>query len=275
MDRDRKINFRKPGHPIHGWFTNTCPSDEALGPFVTNRAHVELDPEGPFANNLVVDMPFHANHTQNVKVDWQPEPACMTSYLALASTKDYHQTVDGAQPDTYVVRALSQGPRENCDHVVHHDAGRRAGPWKAVAYLAGWRQGKSSLGTVVAISPEGTKIAAATWNRVTFYSLSPKLLHQGELQHYFPARDYNKKKGFGRLRPTPLPSEGVVHNMVWADETKLYATTDRGLIEWDLGPTCHGGREVLSLTYDAWPENVLALPGVGTRWHYSDEMDID
>lgn len=113
------------------------------------------------------------------------------------------------------------------------------------------RNPRSSLGTVVAISPKGTKLAAATWSRVLMWSFSPKLLVQGGLQHYFPIRDFNLRKGFGRLRPTLLSSEGVVHNMQFTDETHLYATTDRGLVRWDVGHLSEGRRENLSLRFDA------------------------
>jgi len=106
---------------------------------------------------------------------------------------------------------------------------------------------RSSLGTVVAISPEGTRLAAATWSRVLMWSFSPRLLLQGELQHYFPTRDFNLRKDFGRLRPTLLSSGGVVHNMQFTDETHLYATTDQGLVRWDIGHLSDSGRDNRSL----------------------------
>ena len=158
-----------------------------------------------------------------------------------------------------------------CDHVIDLEGGRRLPSWKALALLAGYREGTSSLGTVVAISPRGTKIAAATWSRVLVWSLNPTLLHQGELQHYFPVRDYNSKKGFGRLRPTLLSSEGVVHSMLWTNETQLYAATDRGLVKWDMGHMSDGERESLSLAYDAWPDTAVAAP-VTTRAHQRRPM---
>lgn len=105
----------------------------------------------------------------------------------------------------------------------------------------------SSLGTVVAISPKGTRLAAATWSRVLMWSFSPGLLLQDELQHYFPMRDFNLRKGFGRLRPTILSSVGVVYGMQFTDETHLYATTDQGLVKWDIGHLSDGRREHLSL----------------------------
>ena len=259
VDYDKKLNFWRPGHPIHGWFTNTCRPGDTFRPIVGNKETIDLDPSSAYSETLSVDMPFHMCHS--LHEDWQPGPMCEMSYLALATTMELHQKADGAQTHTFIVQADHVIPSANCDHKNHLDDGRKLGSWTAVAYLAGWRQGHSSLGTVVAVSPEGTKIAAAIWDRVILYSLNPTLLHQGELEHYFPARDYNARKGFGRLRPVLLPSDGVVHRMVWREETQLYATTDRGLVKWDLEATCHSKRKALSLTYATWPPGPLELPG--------------
>lgn len=78
-------------------------------------------------------------------------------------------------------------------------------------------------------------------------------------------RDYNERKGFGRLRPTLLHSEGVIHNMLWTNETQLYATTDEGLVKWDISHMSDGEREDLSLAYDAWPDTAVAVPAMGIR----------
>lgn len=34
--------------------------------------------------------------------------------------------------------------------------------------------------------------------------------------------------------PTLLSTEGVVHEMLWTNETQLYATADQGLAKWDI-----------------------------------------
>ena len=172
-----------------------------------------------------------------------------------------------------------------CSHAVNLDAGRRSSSWTALALLAGWKPGTSSLGTVVAISPGCTRVAAASWDRVLVWTLDPGLLHQGSLETYFPACDWNRRKGLGRLRPVRLQAgiggkgwaggiggDGtgggragkelvgakgdVVYGLTWVCETTLYAVTDRGLVRWDVGPKAEGGREELKLAYDAWSEFV-------------------
>lgn len=264
---DRKINLYGLGHPIHGWFTTTTdPSEDEFTPPWSNSGLVHLESMKPVihVDYFAVGMPFHATHYDQVDVSWQSALVCWTSYLALGYGKSHSQGSGDGHPDAYILQA--ETPVINsCDHRVNLDDGRTLGTWKAVALLAGWRQGTSSLGTILAISPEGTKIAAATWNRVLVWSLHPKLLHQGELQHYFSVRDYNTRKAFGRIRPTLLSSEGVVHKMLWTDETCLYATTDKGLINWDMGHLSDGERDDLKLAYDAWPNTAIALPAVGIR----------
>lgn len=208
-------------------------------------------------------MPFHAAHCYGVTVDWSTAPMCGNSYLALGMTK--HRRASSNHPDVFIVQADAIVFSADCEHRSNPEEGRKARSWKALAFLAGYREGASSLGTVIAVSPGGTRIAAATWSRVLVWSFSPKLLHQGELQHYFPTHDYNSRKGFGRLRPTLLPSQGVVHSMLWTNETQLYATTDRGLAKWDIGHRSEGEREHLSLAYDAWPNAAVAAPVTGSK----------
>ena len=235
---------------------------EECGPIFTNFAFLNIGTESSIeSREFRVGMPFHGIHFEGITdTYWHPVPHCRTSYLALGISRDVNESSN--HPNAFVVQADCDTEAAHCNHRVRLDYGRRLTSWKAVALLAGWRQSISSLGTILAISPDGTKVAAADWSRLLIWSLDPKLLHQGELQHYFPIRDYNEGKGFGRLRPTLLLSEDVVYNMMWINETCLYATTERGLVRWDLGPKSGGQRDDLELRYDAWPDTALATPAV-------------
>ena len=208
-------------------------------------------------------MPFHATHSYGVTVDWSAAAICGNSYLALGMMKYSREYTN--HPDVFIVHAESIVLSSDCQHRIIPEEGRKIQSWEPLAFLAGYRQGASSLGTVIAVSPEGTRIAAATWSQVLIWSFSPKLLLQGGLQHYFPIHDYNPRKGFGRLRPTLLPSQGVVHSMLWANETQLYATTDRGLAKWDIGHRSEGEREHQTLAYDVWPDTATAAPVSGSK----------
>lgn len=55
--------------------------------------------------------------------------------------------------------------------------------------------------------------------------------------------------------------------MTWASETLLYATTDQGLVRWDIGHMSQGEREDLTLAYDAWPHTALVSPPI-PRWEW-------
>lgn len=248
VDNDTKLNLYKAGAPIHSWYTS-CPNplDEESGTILSNTASIDIENDGT-RQAFEVGMPYYGIHTYSVFADRQLMPVCQISYFALAMGKTLNQH---GQTDVFIVYSDSYLPVGSCDHNVHLDKGRKSSSWTALALLAGFKQCcLSSLGTVVAISPGGTRIAAANWSRVLFWTVNPRVLLQGELQHYFPACDYNMRKGIGRLRPTLLPSEGVVHKMLWTNETQLYASTDQGLAKWDIGHMSEGRRENLSLAYD-------------------------
>ena len=259
VDNDKKLNLFKPGNPIHSWYTTACnPTREECDPLLSNFAFINISTDDSYADGeFEVGMPFHASHFDGVTVDGQNALVCETSYLAIGISRNCNRF--SKHPDAFLVQAEDRVQAASCRHEVKLDDGRRLTRWKAVALLAGWRKGDSSLGTVVATSPGGSRVAAATWSRILIWSFHPKMLHQGELQHYFPTRDYNERKGFGRLRPTLLSPEGVVHNLLWTDETHLYATTDQGLVKWDIGPLSDGERDELTLTYDAWPDTAVAV----------------
>lgn len=248
VDNDSRLNFYEADAPVHSWYTS-CPNpaDEESGPIFSNTASIENEKAG-IRQAVEVGMPYYGIHTYSAVVDRQSTAAmCQKSYFALAMSKTVNQN---GQPDVFVVSAQSHLSVYSCCHNIHLDKGRiRHSTWRALALLAGFKRCPSSLGTVVAISPGGTRIAAADWARVLVWSLDPQVL-EGELQQYFPARDYNIRKGIGRLRPTLLSSEGVVYKMFWTDETQLYATTDRGLANWNIGHMSEGRRESLSLEYD-------------------------
>lgn len=266
---DRVLNFHMPGSPIHNWFTNsTSPSSTTSGPIHSNLAHITIPPSLVYSN-FKVAIPFHAHHTPSINVSYSTAPFCRTSYLALGECTDSDFVGGPNSSNVFIVTGDIDTAPHLCNHVPNLDAGRRNSTWTVLALLSGWRHGTSSLGTVLAISSKGTHIAAATWDRVLIWSLDPHLLHQGSLEHYFPACDWNQGKGLGRLRPVRVRSAGVVYAMCWVGECVLYAVTDGGLVRWDVGPRADGGKEVLRLEYDAWKETAVAAPLVGGglwRW---------
>ena len=260
---DRVLNFHMPGSPIHNWYTNsTSPSSSTSGPIRTNAAYITIPPS-LITSTFKVGIPFHAHHTPSISVAYSAGPMCRTSYLALGECTDSDFVGGPNSSNVFIVSGEIDAAPQACNHTPNLDAGRRNGTWNTLALLSGWRHGTSSLGTVVAISGKGTHVAAATWDRVLIWSLDPHLLHQGSLEHYFPACDWNQGKGLGRLRPVRVRSAGVVYAMCWVGESVLYAVTDGGLVRWDVGPRADGGKEFLRLEYDAWKETAVAAPLVG------------
>ncbi|KAL9124122.1 MAG: hypothetical protein Q9217_006518 [Psora testacea] len=262
-ERGKQLDLFEPGRHIQSWYSHVSESREQTHTLVSpNTCLLDLDNDDIWAE-VLIGTPFHASHSSEVTVDWDPSPHCSTSYLALGITE---HSYGSDHPNVFIMQQEIYKRSQDCDHLLNLEAGR--GPvfqWKALALLAGYRQGSSSLGTVMAISPEGTRIAAARWSRVYLWSFDPKSLLQGGLQIYFPPQDYNARKGIGRLRPTILPqSRGVVHSMIWTNEEHLFAITDRGLVKWDLGWMCDGEKEDLSMEYDTWPDYAVCLPAPGT-----------
>lgn len=213
---------------------------------------IDVEGEGDFYRFLV-GMPFFGHHTPGIpSPDGFGDPACQFDYLAIGINADL-----GA----FITHMSRDQPQQVCSHIVDVEKGRRSTFWDPIALLAGWQHNSSSsLGTVMAISYQARRIAAATWSQVLIWSLEPLTMIQGNLEHYFPARDWNERKGIGRLRPTLLPNEGVVYKLIWVGENNLYATTDRGLVQWDMSTLSEGEKEDMALAHDAWPETAVDQP---------------
>lgn len=235
IDKGLALNFFELGFPVHKWFARTDPVDIISG-ILPNAFGIQIAPEHD-PERFVIGMPFWGCHVRG--------NVCISCFLAIGvSTTD-------DENNTYIVHGvgvLRQG--NQCNHEIDLQIGIKCGHWKAVAFLAGLKQSNSSLGIVMAISPGGSRIAAASWDCVLIWTFDPFLLHLNSVRHdrgYFPIRDYNPTKKIGRLRPIKLPSRGVVYGMRWTSERVLFATTDHGIIQWDMRCTSMGQHEDLSL----------------------------
>lgn len=265
---DKVLHLHSPGHPIHKWYTySTSANAEHSTTYHENREWLDINAED-ILTGFSIGIPFHGVHSAGITVDYTDHPVCRTSYLAIAVERE--DGCEGSVTNAFLVQSDHDHSPATCSHTTNLHAGRRSSSWRALAFLAGYRKGTSSLGTILAVSPSGTQIAAATWSTVLIWSFDANLLLQGGLEHYFPTVDYNTRKELGRLRPVRLRPEGVVHRLCWVGETTLYAVTDRGLVRWECGHLAEGTRQELTLQYDAWPETAIAMPlcglGRGGRW---------
>ena len=256
------------GRFVHSW-TATVPDveDRPRQLIRPSRIWIDVDKEEGFNTwKIEIGKPFYERHTSDIldPNDDNQVPQCRRSWLALGFGKPPgHDRVGDRCDSVFVMQSTVHKNSINCDHLINLDG--RTSWWKVVALLGGYRQGESTLGTVMAVSPDGTRIAAAVWGQICLWTLDPKLLVEGDLQLYFPPRDYNARKDIGRLRPTVLSrSCNVVHGMQWTNEEVLFAITDRGLLKWDLGCMSDGTTEDLSMIWDTWPTNALSVPAPGS-----------
>ena len=158
----------------------------------------------------------------------------------------------------FIVQTEAVVPESICRHEINLQVQRPGEMWRPVAFLAGWRAGSSSLGTVMALSPGGKRIAAAMWDQLLIWTVDVDVLYHHGLQQYFPVRDFNKRKGIGRLRPTRLSTEGigVIYALRFVSQFSLFASTERGLVQWDMRVMSRGERQVLSLDQEAVPTGI-------------------
>lgn len=247
------INFYEAGNPIHSWFISSFEGVETDGTLTwqssRNAFWIDLHGQTTF---LELGMPFRGLHW-----DMNPEQTRFCGYT-------YHAigiTTTSSPASAFILASQYHLPMADCPHSVDLDRGRNRVDWILVAFLAGWRLGRSSLGTVMAVSPGGNGVAAATWDLLLIWTLDGDLLQNGTLRHYFPVRDYDLKRSIGRLRPTKLSTDGigVIYSLRWASETSLFADTEVGLVQWDMSITSTGQRQTLSLDQEARPGNGVTL----------------
>ena len=240
----KHLDLFEAGRSVHSWSAEISTSSaQQSSRLSSSHRNVELEKDGT-RTEFTIGTPFYSRHSRDVAVEGGSLPNCSDSYLALGFSDDASGV---EQTSVFIMQAEVLTLSRRCKHSANLESERGMHlQYRPLALLAGYRQGDSSLGTVMAISPDGRRIAAAVWSRVYLWSLDPKLFTQGGLDLYFPSRDYNMRKGIGRLRPIALPAPGaVIHSMIWTSEEQLYAVTDRGLISWNIGCMCTGVKEEL------------------------------
>jgi len=242
---ESQLNLYTPGIPIHSWYTNFVnPMKTFSTPISRNLEWVFLD-SWP-RESVLIGMPFHYDHVSNIALSTPMSSlVCRTKFLALAMTNER----DDKQ--AFVIQSILETMANACDHQPKLDSGRCSRHWTTLARLDGFKHGHSSLGTIMAISPNGTRIAKSDWSDLCVWALDPNALQEDPPDHYFPAQDLCPKSGNVVLRHVKLPSQGVIHSMYWPNENKLYTMTDQGLVRWDVGYMACRKRELLSSELEA------------------------
>lgn len=209
-DADKFLTFYDPNEPVCRW---SSPQVGSHGPGTgyvrENSVYIDIEKQGR-PKEFVIDMPFHGQHTKGHRRSDDSELSCQESYLTVGVGR-----VRGKN-HAFIVRSNRYMATERCHHTqIDFAAGRWLLTWQAVALLAGWREGSSSLGTVMAISSQGRRIAVADWSRLLVWSFDPVMLHHKEREYYFPVQDYNARRKIGQIRPTQLRCPGIVYKLTW------------------------------------------------------------
>lgn len=129
-----------------------------------------------------VDTPFFGTHVRYTASE--DTDKCVRTHLCLGvATLDLADESDWEEKETRVLcilRSQTKSYSEDCKHNIdlqkmHHIGSNNA---TVVARLWGFEEMHTSLTgkNVVAISPGGTRIAIAMWNKVYVYALNPKVL---------------------------------------------------------------------------------------------------
>ncbi|KAI9700729.1 MAG: hypothetical protein M1836_002098 [Candelina mexicana] len=239
MEFARQLHFFRPGTPIHMWSADVAKLEE-LGPIQTNLEYCQVD---EVDKHLAVGMPFHGFH-ETFRGDNDLD-YCRTRYLAIGINV-------GREQAAYVVQAEQECLYLNCDHETDLQQGRGSSEWRPLAQLGRYTQGRSSLGTVMAVSQQGRRIAMADWDRLLVWALEPETFQVGDPYNY---QSGNFRRFYGcdeddailRIEPLQLPTQGVMHRLCFTGEDRLYAIADSGPMRWDLGPSCSNKRSFETL----------------------------
>lgn len=245
-----QLNFYTPGLPIHRFamnltipFHTSLPMDHnfnwiATGPLSLDSGIVGI----PFYYDHIRDFPFRTNRR---------EYGCLTTLMAVAVAirDEDHVTFIAQCHPVYDAHICEHEPKRIWTSICRN--------WKALARLDGFKldgsyANHSSLGNVMAVSQQGTRIALSGWAQLRVWALVPDAFKEEKEEGlYFSTEDFCQENDIGVLRHVELPSQGVIHSRCWHGEDKLYAMTDRGLVRWDVGPMACGRAESLSSDFES------------------------
>lgn len=200
----------------------------------------------PFSDSLslhfAIGIPFFGTHATITQNNME---MCNWKYLSLGIAK--HRSEGWSVACLLRSEALCQS--RNCDHELNLDRGRRFIAWTVVATLSGFQESTSSIGSIVAASPLGTRIAVANWDVIYIWALEPNSIIENNEDGYYPPCSVGENPDVVELRPIALPLDAVCFKLKFLyEENELLALTDRGLMLWDLGAFGNGEKEAVQLT---------------------------
>ncbi|KAL6231775.1 hypothetical protein BDW75DRAFT_219331 [Aspergillus navahoensis] len=183
-----------------------------------------------------IGVPFFGTHETR---DVEGLAVCRWIYLSLgiATHRKENWTV------ACLLRSEASCRASNCRHILNLDRGRRLRDWGVVARLYGFRDSKDTLGSKVATSPKGTRIAVTNWNVLYIWALEPGALINMDPENYYHPSWRSSSTGQIELRPIVLRLDAVCFQLRFTEkEDELVAITDRGIMLWNL--TCARGSRI-------------------------------
>ena len=183
-----------------------------------------------------IDIPFFGTHESHSRNGLR---RCQWKYLALgiATHREEGWTV------ACLLKSGASCASHKCGHVLNLDRGRRFADWTIVARLWGFRNPTNTLGSIVATSKRGTRLAVANWNLLYVWALEPNALIDQNANGYYPPSWQSSASNMIELRPIMLPLDAVCFKLFFTQgENELVAITDQGLKYWDLSTLGHGRR---------------------------------
>lgn len=182
--------------------------------------------------NFSIGIPFYGTHEQG---DGSAGSRCHWQYLAvgIATHRVEHWSV------ACLLRSEASPTAHHCTHEQNIDRGRRFENWKIMAQLGGFQETNTSTGSLIATSPQKTRIAMASWKTVTIWALEPNVLIDGE-DGFYP-ESWRTEGGYPELQPAVIQLDAVCSQLEFTEnENELVAITDRGLLLLRLKPEARG-----------------------------------
>jgi hypothetical protein len=245
-----RLDLSNPAQPVPYGFRR-IPGlgtvDSLNDPVVDYVTYVDLGSEDdPDELQFAVGKPFFGCHTH-------AQIGCHCHYLALGSSID----------DADTVLILSKKVQNDmCQRTVNLSAvNRNAGSWEAAAHLAGYKRPDTNLHGVVAYSPGSTRIAIANWTNIYIWPFEPRQL----IGERFHDEYYHHRRGQQPviLFPAIIPVGSVVHQLAFGADSEdvLWALTNKGLIVFNIGPSCDKKVRTHAMVVGNTNEEVDGAPG--------------
>ncbi|KAF2444803.1 hypothetical protein P171DRAFT_443775 [Karstenula rhodostoma CBS 690.94] len=191
--------------------------------------------------------------------DMNQHELCVNAVLKLFISRDeYHMTTGGlALQGAYIVKTICASD-SSCKGFDPLAATNGRLYYVYVARLADTPslENLPTIGLKVAVSPRSYRIALAAWRTLKIYSINPKVFLSSDRSSYgsdygnastycdaYPTNawrsgyynNYTREEEHVVLEPVALLSTGVIHAMRWINEDELWALTDEGVCQWNVG----------------------------------------